>query len=135
MHLKEGTMVKKHRVLVDGQNLEEEDFTTEVAGSMGSLETTNLFSIDSLKVRLKHKNQMISQLPDQIRHTENNIREEVNQRVENARTTDKKEMQLLKSSLDEANKKMQMSQVLGTLFSLEILGFHPRFPLCFYMGV
>ena len=89
MHLREGTMVKKHKVLVDGKNLEEEDFTTEVAGSMVALETTNLFSIDSLKVRLKHKNKMISQLPDQIRHTENNIREEVNQRVENARTADK----------------------------------------------
>jgi hypothetical protein len=111
MHLREGTMVKKHRVLVDGKNLEEEDFTTEVAGSMGALATANLFSVDSLKTRLKQKNQMIAQLQDQIRHTENNIREEVNQRVENARTADKQEMQLLKSSLDEANKQMQMSQV------------------------
>jgi hypothetical protein len=55
-------MVNKHRVLVDGQNLEEEDFATEVAGSMGSLETTNLFSVDSLETRLKKKNQMIAQL-------------------------------------------------------------------------
>jgi hypothetical protein len=54
---------------------------------------------------------MIAQLQDQIRHTENNIREEVNQRVENARTADEQEMQLLKSSLEEANKQMQMSQV------------------------
>jgi hypothetical protein len=55
MHLREGTMVKKHRVLVYGQNLQEEYFTIEVAGSMGALETTNLFSIDSLKTRLKQK--------------------------------------------------------------------------------
>jgi hypothetical protein len=34
MHLKEGTTVKKHRVIIDGKNLEEEDFTTEVAGSI-----------------------------------------------------------------------------------------------------
>jgi hypothetical protein len=27
--------VKKHRVLIDGQKLEEDNFTTEVAGSMG----------------------------------------------------------------------------------------------------
>jgi hypothetical protein len=73
MHLREGTMVKKHRVLIDGKNLEEEDFTTEVAGSMGALATANLFSVDSLKTRLKKKNQMIAQLQDQIRHTENNI--------------------------------------------------------------
>jgi hypothetical protein len=111
MHLREGIMVKKHRVLVDGQNLEEEDFAIEVAGSMGDLETDNLFSVESMKTRMKQKNQMIAQLQDQIRHTENNIREEVNQRVENARTADKQEMQLLKFSLEKANKQMQISQV------------------------
>jgi hypothetical protein len=66
MHLREGTMVKKNRVLVDGKNLEEGDFTTEVVDSMGSLATTNLFSFDPLKTRLKKKNQMIAQLQDQI---------------------------------------------------------------------
>ena len=66
-------MVKKHIVLVDGQNLEEEDFATEVAGSMGDLGMTNLSSIDNLKTRLKQKNQIIAQLQDQIRYTENNI--------------------------------------------------------------
>jgi hypothetical protein len=69
MYLREGTMVKKHRVLVDGKKLEEEDFATEVAGSIGALATANLFSVDSLKTRLKQKNQMIAQLQDQIRNT------------------------------------------------------------------
>ena len=53
-------MVKKHRVLVDGHNLEEEDFGIEVAGSMGALETTNLFTVDNLKTRLEQRNQMIA---------------------------------------------------------------------------
>jgi hypothetical protein len=39
MYKKEGNMVKKHKVLIDGQNLEEEDFTTEIAGSMGAMAT------------------------------------------------------------------------------------------------
>ena len=51
--MREGGMVKKHRVLVDGKNLEEGDFTTEVAGSMGVLETTNLFTVDNMRKRLK----------------------------------------------------------------------------------
>jgi len=55
-------MVKKHRVLVDGHNLEEEDFSTEVVGSMGALATTNLFTVDNLKTRLRQRNQMIAQL-------------------------------------------------------------------------
>ena len=62
MHLREGTMVKKHKVLVDGKNLEEEYFTTEVAGSMGTLGTVNLFLVDSMKTRPKKKNQMIAHL-------------------------------------------------------------------------
>jgi hypothetical protein len=39
MYMKEGSMVKNHKVLIDGQNLEEEDFTTEIAGSMGAMAT------------------------------------------------------------------------------------------------
>jgi hypothetical protein len=110
MHLKEGTMVKKHRVLVDGQNLEDEDFATEVAGSLGAFAMTNLFSVDNLKARLKQRNQMIAQLQSQIRNTEKNIRDEINKGLEQARAADKQEIQLLKSSLDEMYKKMQAIQ-------------------------
>jgi hypothetical protein len=46
-------MVKKHNILLDGQNLEDEDFATEVAGSLGYFATYNLFSVDNLKERLK----------------------------------------------------------------------------------
>jgi hypothetical protein len=111
MHLKGDTMVKKQRVLIDGHNLAEEDFAIEVAGSMGDLETTNIFRVDNLTTRLKQKNQMIAQLQSQIKNIEKNIREEINKGLEQARSIDKQEIQLLKSSLDEMNKKMQMSQV------------------------
>jgi hypothetical protein len=110
MHQKEGATVKKHRVLLDGQNLEEEDFATEVAGSLGDFATTNLFSVDNLKEKLKQKNQMISQLQNQIRTTEKNVRDEVNKGLEQARASDKQEIQLLKSSLDEMHKNMQVSE-------------------------
>ena len=57
--MREGGMVKKHRVLVDGKNLEEGDFTTEVAGSMGALVMANLFTIDNMRTRLKQSNHRI----------------------------------------------------------------------------
>ena len=82
MHLRGGAMVKKHKVLVDGENLEEEDLAIEVAGSMGSLATTNLFSVDNMKTRLKQKDQMIAQLEGQIKNTEKNIIEEINKGLE-----------------------------------------------------
>jgi len=56
MHQRKGAMVKKNRVLIDGQNLEEEDFATEVVGSMGDLETANLFTVDSMRTRRKQSN-------------------------------------------------------------------------------
>jgi hypothetical protein len=89
MHLKGGTMVKKHKVLVDGQNLEEEDFTTEVVVSMVSLETTNLFTVDNLKTRLEQRNQMTAHLQSQIKNIKKNIIEEINKGLEQARVIDK----------------------------------------------
>jgi hypothetical protein len=110
MHQKEGATVKKHRVLLDGQNLEDEDFSTEVANSLGAFATANLFSVDNLKEILKQRNQMISQLQNQIRNAEKNVREEVNKGLEQARASDKQEIQMLKSSLDEMHKNMQVSE-------------------------
>ena len=53
MHSKEGTMVKRHRVLLDGKILEDEDFAIEVVGSLGAFTMANLFFVDNLKVRLR----------------------------------------------------------------------------------
>jgi hypothetical protein len=53
MYMREGGMVNKHRVLVDGKNLEEGCFTTEVAGSMGVLATANLFTVSNMRARLE----------------------------------------------------------------------------------
>jgi hypothetical protein len=62
MYMKEGSMVKKNKVLLDGQNLEEEDFTIEIAGSMGAMETSNFFTMGNMITRIKKSNNMIAQL-------------------------------------------------------------------------
>ena len=53
MHQKEGAMVKKHRVLLDGQSLEDEYFSIEVSDSLGDFSIANLFLVDNLKEILK----------------------------------------------------------------------------------
>jgi len=53
MHQREGATVKRHRVLLDGEALEEVEFVEEVAGLLGDFATTNQFSFGSLKERLK----------------------------------------------------------------------------------
>jgi hypothetical protein len=53
MHKREGNMVKKNKVLIDRQNLEEEDFATKVVGSMGAMATKNFFTIGKIITRIK----------------------------------------------------------------------------------
>jgi hypothetical protein len=80
--MRERGMVKKHRVLIDGQKLEEEDFTIEVAGSMGAMATTNIFTVENMRTRIKKINHMIARLQDELKNAEKNIREEVNKSLE-----------------------------------------------------
>ena len=111
MCMREEGVVKNHRALVDGQNVEEEDFTTEVVGSMGAMATTNLFTLENMRTRIKKSNNMIAQLQDQLKNAKKNIREEVSKNLEETRAAERLEIQLLKSSLDEMNQKIQASQV------------------------
>jgi hypothetical protein len=64
MHKKEGNMVNKHKVLIDGHNLEEEDFATEIAGSMGAMATTNFFIMGTMRNRIKKSDKIIAQLQE-----------------------------------------------------------------------
>jgi hypothetical protein len=41
IHQREGSVVKRHRVLIDGEALEEVEFPEEVAGSLGAFATAN----------------------------------------------------------------------------------------------
>jgi Na+-transporting NADH:ubiquinone oxidoreductase subunit NqrA len=109
--MREGGMVKKDKVLVDEKNMYEGYFTTEVAGSMGALATTNLFIVSNMRERLGQSNCKITQLQYQLKDTEKNIKEEINKGLEQARAGDKQEIQSLKSILDEMNEKMQTSQI------------------------
>ena len=75
-------MVKKNKVLIDKQNLEEEDFTTEIAGSMGAMETPNFFIVGKMRTRIKKSDKIIAQLQNQLKNAEENIREEMNKSLE-----------------------------------------------------
>jgi hypothetical protein len=111
MYMKEGSMVKKHKVLIDGQNLEEENITAEITGSMGDMATTNFFTVGNMRTRINKSNNMIAQLQDQLNNVEKNIREEVSKSLEHTRVAERLEIQLLKTSLDKMNQKIQASQV------------------------
>jgi hypothetical protein len=52
MHPRGNMMVKKHKIIVDGQKLEEGEFATEISGTMGTLASTNLYSVGNLRTML-----------------------------------------------------------------------------------
>ena len=59
--------------------MEEEDFAIEVAGVLA---TTNLFTVDNMRTRLKQSNHKIAQLQNQLKDTKKNIKEEINKSLE-----------------------------------------------------
>jgi hypothetical protein len=92
MHLKEGATVKRHGVLLDGQALEEVDFATDVACSLGAFATTNQYSIGNLKEQLKQKDRLVSQFQNQVKTMEQNVRSEMNKGFEQIRACDTQEI-------------------------------------------
>jgi hypothetical protein len=69
--------------------LEEEEFTDEVAGTLGAYATTNQYSVGTLKARLKQKNLLIDKLEARVATTEVNFRDEAKKGIEQSRETDK----------------------------------------------
>jgi hypothetical protein len=58
----DGSTAKKFKVLTDGKDMKKEEFTTEIAGTLGAYATTNQFSVGVLKNQLKQKNHLIKTL-------------------------------------------------------------------------
>jgi hypothetical protein len=109
-HQKEGASFKRHRLLLDGQALEEAKFTTEVAGSLGAFATINQYSVGNLKEQLKQKNLLVIQLKNQFNTVEQNVISEMNMIFEQIRACDRQEIQQLKFSLNEMHMNVQESR-------------------------
>jgi hypothetical protein len=60
IHPRGDMMVKKHRVIIDGQKLQEGEFATDIASMMGDLASANIYSVVNLTTMLEQKDQMIA---------------------------------------------------------------------------
>jgi hypothetical protein len=110
IHPRGNGMVKKHKVIIDGKKLKDGEFATEIAGTMGDLASTNIFSVGSLITMLEQKYQMIDQLQGKLKETERNISWGIKKGLELARLKDIQEIQKMKTSLEEANQMIQVTQ-------------------------
>jgi hypothetical protein len=94
---------KKFKVMTDGKNKKNEQFTTEIAGTLGAYASANQFSVGPLKNQLKRKNHLIKTLEARLASTTENSRGQVSVEIEQARLADKNEIEVLKTKLEQAH--------------------------------
>jgi hypothetical protein len=99
----EGSTAKKFKVMTDGKNKKNEEFTTEIAGTLGAYASVNQFSVGMLKNQLKRKNRLIKTLEARVASATESAKGQVSGEIELARLADKKEIEVLKTKLEQAH--------------------------------
>jgi hypothetical protein len=99
----EGSTAKKFKVMTDGKNKKSDEFATEIAGTLGAYASANQFSVGMLKNQLKRKNRLIKTLEARVASAAESAKSQASGEIELARLADKKEIEVLKTKLEQAN--------------------------------
>ena len=89
--------------MIDGMNKRKDEFATEIAGMLGAYATANQFSVRMLKNQLKAKNRLIKTLESRVASTVESAKSQASGEIELARLANKKEIEVLKTKLEQAN--------------------------------
>jgi hypothetical protein len=100
LYQKEGVMAKKFKIMTDGKVVKEGEFAEEIVGTLGAYDIANQYSVGTLTAQLKRKNLLISKLEAKVATAKANVRDEVSRSLEEARTTDLREIEKLRSNLE-----------------------------------
>jgi hypothetical protein len=96
-------MIKKHKIIIDGKKLNEGEFATELAGTMGAIASANMYSVGNLTTMLEQKDREILQLQDRLKENEKIIGWGIQKGLEQARLKDIQEIQKLNENLMRKN--------------------------------
>jgi hypothetical protein len=110
LYQREGVMAKKFKIMTDGKAAKEEEFTDEIAGTLGAYATTNQYSVGTLKAQLKRKNLLINKLEAKVATAEANVRDEVRKSLEQARIADLQEIEKLRSDLEQVRQSRKLAK-------------------------
>ena len=88
-----------------------EEFTTEIAGTLGAYASANQFSLRMLKSQLKRKNRLIKTLEARVVSTAESAKGQVSGEIELARLVDKKEIEVLKAKLEQAHSVIRYGRI------------------------
>jgi hypothetical protein len=102
-HQEGESTVKKYKVITDGKNKKKDEFSTEIAGTLGAYATTNQFSVAALKNQIKAKNRLIKTLEARIASAAEDAKSQASGAIELAQLADRKEIEVLKTKLEKAN--------------------------------
>jgi peptidoglycan hydrolase CwlO-like protein len=105
-----GIVAKKFKILADGKAMKKKEFATQIAGTLGAFATANQFSVRSLKEQLKRKNRLIRTLEAKLATAEANARDQVNTGLEQAKAADQREIERLRSDLEQIHQSAQTNQ-------------------------
>jgi hypothetical protein len=94
---------KKFKVMTDGMNKKKDEFAMEIAGTLGAYAMENQFSVEMLKKYLKEKNHLIKTLEARVTSVEESSKSQASGEIELARLADKKEIEVLKTKLEQEN--------------------------------
>ena len=86
--------------MTEGKSKKSDEFTTEIAGTLGAYESANQFSVAMLKNHLKRKNRLIKTLEARVASVAESAKSQVSGEIELARFADKKEIEALKNKLE-----------------------------------
>jgi hypothetical protein len=93
---------KKYKVITDGKDKKNEQFTTKIAGTVGAYASANQFSVGLFKNQLKRKNRLIRNLEARLAGATEIAKDQVSVRIEQARLANKNEIEMLKTKLEQA---------------------------------
>jgi hypothetical protein len=102
-HQEGGSTVKRYKVITDGKNKRKDEFATEIAGTLGAYATANQVSVAALKNQLKAKNRLIKTLEARIASAAEDAKSQASGAIELAQLADRKEIEVLKTKLEQAN--------------------------------
>jgi hypothetical protein len=116
--------VKKFKVMTDGKNKKSDEFATEIAGTLGAYASANQFSVAMLKNQLKRKNRLIKTLEARVASAAEDAKSQASGAIELAQLADKKEIEVLKTKLEQANSvirdgRVQSGQQRDTITQLQ----------------
>jgi predicted nucleic acid-binding Zn-ribbon protein len=89
--------------MTDGKNKKSDEFATEIAGMLGAYASANQFSVAMLKNHLKRKNRLIKTLEARVASAVEDAKSQASGAVELAQLADKKEIEVLKTKLEQAD--------------------------------